>query len=923
MTRIPLLILALLTAQASAQQSVPPGDQPDPPIAPIDVHEHDHRPTQRIGVPEQLNQVSPALRELISAEYLSEDERTALRVRHGVWSPGDLLNPEHAARAAVDAGAYDHPFARDPEAHPFVRAQAALHRGDPQGALDALHERTGMFPPSYNTLQARAYEMLGKHADAYASLVTLENQLADTKINDADEIAWAAEGLMHLMRLRGPQRDARAEYEAIAKLLANTREQIDRTSWRVRLAEARLLYAHNNFTDARNAAAEALALHPRNARAAFVIGSMAVDAFDFDTAEQIAGKLDQLAASLDRIGGDDAQDDGGEVNPVAQEAAEAEPSLLGSILRARIALRRRDPRGAELALDPALARMPEQRDLLELNAAAAAAGFRETSTQRLLDAYDERSPGSPFALMRVAETLSEYRQYAQAAEVFRRVIDRAPHWGKPRLGLGLLLVQAGLDQQARETLEAALRLDPFDLRAQNSLTLVTELATYETIESEHFIIRFKPDTTDAVLANEMPAIMERIHARVAGDLPGGVDFEPAQKTLIELMPNHEWFAVRIGGMPSIHTMAASTGPVIAIEAPREGPKMSVGPYDWPRVLQHEYTHTVNLARTRNRVIHWMTEANAVYNEDAPRAANTWNQLTSAYRNNELFDLESINTAFVRPKKPTDRALAYAQGAWMFEYIVETYGREAPLRVFDASARGRDAVDAFEEAMGVTPESFLAEFRDWAGQDLIDHGLLLPEGVPDIYELFGVSEDDDAQAQLDKAPTKQEVIDLLSEHPDHPELVTLLVGFTLSGPDERLNDEQVRVLRHAIRVRPTDDTPHKRLAAHFLAGDASEHTKAIPHLEYLDAREIHSPAYAGQLALLYAQTGDAEQAITKALRAVAIAPFDADQRERAARVALIVKDHEQARHQLDALTVLEPDREIHQRRLEALERKMSE
>ncbi len=911
MTRIPFLLLALLTAQvsshASAQQSVPPVED-DTPIAPIDVHDHDHAPIERVEIPEELNHVTQALRELITAEYLSDAERTALRIKHGVWQPEDLLNPEQAAKAALDAGAYDHPFTRDPSAHPFERAQAALMRGEPQTALDALHERTGLFPPSYLVVQARAQEMLGRHDEARTSLTELESLLADIKVTNADEFAWAAEGLMDLIRIRGPQGDPKAEYQNIAKLLANAREQLDRTSWRVRLAEARLLYAHNNYKDAQTAAAETLGLHPRNAQAAFLIGSMAVDSFDFDTADEIANKLDLLAESID-----------GNLNA----ETDPQPSLLASMLRARVALRRKDPQGAEMAIDPVLARMPEQRDLLALNAAAAAAGFRMTSTQRLLDAYDELSPGSPFAYMRVASTLSEYRQYTTAAEVYRRVIERAPHWGEPRLGLGLLLVQAGLDQQARETLEDALALDPFDLRAQNSLTLVTELASYATIESDHFIVRYKPGTTDIVLAQEMPAIMERIHARVAGNQPGGVAHEPAQKTLIELMPNHEWFAVRIGGMPSIHTMAASTGPVIAIEAPREGPKSSIGPYDWPRVLQHEYTHTVNLARTNNRVIHWMTEANAVYNEDAPRAANTWAMLTSAYENNELFDLVDINTAFVRPKKPTDRSLAYAQGAWMFEYIVETYGKDAPLRIFDASARGRDSVDAFEETLAVTPESFLTGFREWAKQDLINHGLLLPEGTPDIYELFNVDEDASAEQQLDKVPTLEEIDALLQQHPDHPQLVTLRLGYTLSGAGERLTDEQVSFLQYAITVRPTDDTPHKRLASHFLAGEPSEHPNAIPHLQYLDAREIHSPAYAGQLALLYAQTGDSEMAIAKALRAVAIAPFDADQRERAARVALIVKDYEQAKHQLEALTILEPDREIHQRRLEALKSKLGE
>jgi tetratricopeptide (TPR) repeat protein len=902
-----LALLALLATHASAQAPALPPEDFDPPIAPADVHNHEHNPTRHIEVPEHINQVTDALRELISAEFLTPDERLALRVKHGIWSHDDLIDRDDAAQAALDAGAYDHPFLLDPNTDPVLLAQGAITRGDPRRALGFLNAIDEPLTPQGNALLAQAHEMLGQTDEALDALITLENQLTSTQLNDADQIAWGAEGLLQLLRLRGPQTDARSEYEAITKLLATARESIDRTSWRVRLIEARLLYAHNNYTDGRNAAAETLLLHPRNAQAAFIIGSMAVDSFDFDTAEDIANKLDILAASIDES-----------YNPDGYTP----PSLLGTIIRARIELRRRDPEGAEIALDSLLARMPNQRELKQINAAASAAGFRTTSTQYLLDDYDDLSPGSPLAYMRVAETLSEYRQYEQAAEVYRRVIERAPHWGEPRLGLGLLLVQAGLDAEARDVLEDALKLDPFNLRAQNSLTLVTELATYDTIESEHFIIRYNTESTDIVLAREMPAIMERIHERVAGDMPGGTDYEPKQKTIIEVMPNHEWFAVRIAGMPSIHTMAASTGPVIAIEAPREGPKSSIGPYDWPRVLQHEYTHTVNLARTKNRVIHWMTEANAVFNEDAPRDANTWALLQRAYENDELFDLVDINTAFVRPKKPTDRAQAYAQGAWMFEYIVETYGKQAPLDIFDASTRGRDAVAAFEDALNVTPESFLASFKEWARQDLIDHKLLLPDDMPDIYELFGVSENDTPEQQLEKVPTQQDIAELLEQHPNHPELMTLMVGSMLAGAGDTLNEPQIEILERAIVVRPTDPEPHRRLARHHLASDEiSVRLLAIPHLEYLDAREIHAPAYAGQLALLYAQNADHDKAIRAALRAVAIAPFDADQRERAARVALLAENYDLAKHQLESLIILEPDRDVHVRRLEALISKM--
>ncbi len=904
-----LAAFALTAASTRARPQLPPATDPTPPIAPI-APENAHPQAQRLGVPRELGHISDALRELITADYLSEDERAALRVEHGLWTEDDLLNPEYAAKAALAVGAYNHPFLRDPAADPFERARGALMRGEPRSALDALDERSGPESPSTLSVRAQALEMLGRTDDAINALTRLEDLLANTKLDDADELAWGVRGLMRLTRLRGPQGDAKSEYQNLANLLATARDAIDRTSWRVRLVEARLLYAHNNYKDAQNAAVEVLRLHPRNAQAAALIGNMAVDSFDFDTADEIAGKLDAMAAVFN---GDDPQD--------------PPPTLDSAIIRARIALRRRDPEGAEKALDPILAAMPEQRDLMELNAAAAAAGFRMTSAQRLLDQYDRLSPGSPFALMRVAEILGEYRQYDEAQEMYQRVMDRAPHWGEPRLKLGLMLVQAGKDDLAKQTLTDALALDPFDVRARNSLTLVTELASYGSVESEHFIVRYKADHAggaDAFVAAEMLPILERINARVTGDAPGGNDFQPDQKTRIELMPDHEWFAVRIGGMPSIHTMAASTGPVIAIEAPREGPKSSVGAYDWPRVLQHEYTHTVNLARTHNRVIHWMTEANAVFNEDQPRSSQTWALLASAYENKELFDLVDINTAFVRPKKPTDRGLAYAQGAWMFEYIIERYGKEAPLAIFDASAAGRDSVDAFEETLGVTPESFLTEFRDWAKQQLLYRGLILPDGVPDIEELFGVNQDDPAQQQLGKVPTLEEIGEQLHLYPDHPQLVTLALGYALSGAAERLSDEQVSLLQMAIRVLPANDAPHRRLARHYLASeDPAEQLKAIPHLEYLDAREIHSPAYAARLALLYAQTNEPAKAMAKALRAVAIAPFDADQRERAARVALLTGDMEMAEHQLEALIVLEPDREIHKRRLEALKNKMGE
>lgn len=884
-----LLILTAALPAALAQPAVEPSLAPDPPTdaaadptsepttQPRELAPEERPDAETVETPDL--RPSPAVRARIDAEFLTDEERADLRILHGRWTPADLADPARRARALVMTHAWDDPFLTDPAAPATDRATALLNLGRPAEALDALAEQS---TPRAERIRGRALELLARPADAVAAY-----ERAMNATTDEPESVRAA---LALTRLKTPT-DSEGFNRALLARIARARDA-DRLNFDARLAEAELLYARHNLPEASNAAKEALTLNPRSAAAWRLLGDIAVDAFDFDTSESIADRLDALAP------GDGAR-----------------PSADGAALRARAALRRRDPQDAIDALAPAIAAMPERHELLAIRAAAESATFDTDATEALLAEFDRRSPALPDALVWVGRTLAEARQYDLADAYLQRAIERAPAWALPRLERGLMLVQAGDDAAARAELEQALARDPFDLRAQNSLTLVTELATYQTIETDHFVIRFKPGI-DAALAPEMAVAMEALHARVCSDAPGGVDFEPARKTTIELMPNHEWFAVRIGGMPSIHTMAASTGPIIAIESPQEGPKFTVGPFDWKRVLQHEYTHTVNLARTRNRIIHWLTEANAVFNEDSPRDMRTWRLLASAYTNNELFDLEQINIAFVRPKRPQDRSLAYAQGAWMFEYIVERWGPDAPRAIMDASTAGASAVEAFEQVLAESPQSFLEAFTPWARDQLLERGLILPDDLPPADELLagfmGGPDDPDA------TPPEQLIDELLAEYPDHPELLDLKLAFALMRADERLSDEQIALLERMIAVRPPDDAPHRRLARHYLAAESfDERLRAIPHLEFLDAREIHTPAYAAALADLYAKSGNPTGAQEKAERAASIAPFDADQREQAARMALLNNDLDAAERHLTALAIIEPDRDIHRRRLDAL------
>jgi len=151
--------------------------------------------------------------------------------------------------------------------------------------------------------------------------------------------------------------------------------------------------------------------------------------------------------------------------------------------------------------------------------------------------------------------------------------------------------------------------------------------------------------------------LESIYKDVTGDFK----HEPKVKTYIEVFPTHDAFSVRTSGSPWIGTVGASTGRVIAMVAPRRG-ILTMGPFNWSQVLRHEFTHTVTLSATDNRIAHWMTEGLAVLEEQSPLQWGWVPMLNDAGEGEgkKAFTIEDLTWAFVRPRKPSDRQLAYAE-----------------------------------------------------------------------------------------------------------------------------------------------------------------------------------------------------------------------------------------------------------------------
>ena len=810
-------------------------------------------------IPEELV-LNPSLRAAVDDTVLTEVERNELRTFHGLF---DELPEAFQDSPAVWAarGAWDHGSLNDDDTAPLLRATAALHRGEHQIVVDLLEGNDDLRAIG---LRAQAMVGLGRRDQALQDLNAASGRLLDHRIDDAAQLTSAAESLALRAVLEGrPARD----FQLAIDLMIRAHQQIDRHYWPALVAQARLLIDKDNRPVAAEALHEALALNPNAIEAWDMLGRIALRSFDFESTTQIIDRLREIHAT----------------------------SVSADVLEAHMLLTLKDPAGANDVIDRGLERFPMHRELLSCRAAAAALSQDDASTRRALDAFDALSPDHPLALYQVGRYLAFAREYDRGAQYLRLAISRDTYWPAPHIELAMLLSQDGRDAEALDVLGKVTALDPFNRRAANTLVLFEELSNYETLETEHFIIRYRKGIDEA-LARDMPDRLEQMYAEVTAFY----DHRPQRKTHIEIMPDRRWFAVRITGMPWIWTIGACTGPVVAITPPRHGAHHA-GPFDWPRVIRHEFAHTVTLDKTRYRIPHWFTEACSVTQELAPRPYQECQQLSAALEEDELFDLEEINWAFVRPLKPTDRPLAYAQARWMYEYIAYKHGHAAILKMLDLCRAGVAQGELVPRATGQSAEQFLAGFKAWAAEQVDEWGL-----SPDPPSDWVVAQ---VKGAGDGVPGH--VSALLVEHPDHPDLLRIAAGQAMAALDFEAAEP---LLERYAAARPVDPWADRQLAELIIArGQAGQ---AVGLLEHLDRVNEYDNSAARMLTRVLRQGRRLGEAQTAAQRQLDREPYAPSARELAATIALQNGDAATAERHLVALTITEPSRAHHFVRLAA-------
>ena len=247
-----------------------------------------------------------------------------------------------------------------------------------------------------------------------------------------------------------------------------------------------------------------------------------------------------------------------------------------------------------------------------------------------------------------------------------------PQLGGRRGQLGMMLMRLG-DESARprSCSTKSFETDPFNVRVSNTLKVLEVLDGYETLETEHFVIKFDPQQ-DKILARYAGRWLEEVYPQLCKQF----GYEPPEKSLFEIFnrakntDGHGWFSARMVGLPHIHTIGACAGKMVAMQSPTDGQQK----FNWARVLKHEFVHVVNLQQTNFNIPHWYTEGAGRAERRLSAAAGLERAAGRARaQQDKLFNLDTINLGFIRPHSSDDWTMAYCQAELYAEYMLERFG----------------------------------------------------------------------------------------------------------------------------------------------------------------------------------------------------------------------------------------------------------
>ncbi len=308
----------------------------------------------------------------------------------------------------------------------------------------------------------------------------------------------------------------------------------------------------------------------------------------------------------------------------------------------------------------------------------------------------------------IGRVLSRNYRFQEGADSQQRSLDFDPDYLPAKLQLALDYLRLGDEAAAWPLAKEVAEADPYNVAAYNLEILEEEMASYETIESDHFIIRL-PANEAELYADRAIALLEEAR-RVLCPKYG---VELPEKTLVEFFPNQEDFAIRtFGSLGGAGLIGVCFGSVITMNSPGS---LTHGKNNWEATLWHEFAHVVTLTATKNKMPRWLSEGISVF-EEIERQPNWGQQMTPRYRKmileeDALTPIEKMSGAFYNPKSSEHVMFAYYQSMLVVRHIVENFGQEALEKILVDLGEGtliNDAIAAHTKSLAELEADFVAE-----------------------------------------------------------------------------------------------------------------------------------------------------------------------------------------------------------------------
>ena len=401
-------------------------------------------------------------------------------------------------------------------------------------------------------------------------------------------------------------------------------------------------------------------------------------------------------------------------NPKAAAGAAAEAAKIAPnhpdlwLLNAEKKIEQEDLTGALEALDKVAAARPGTIDEVSFRAAIAYAKGDTAGMEAAIARANAINPTSALPFRRIGEQAADLFRSPDAIEFARKATQKDPIDGFAFLDLGLYLMRAGNEGEARTALNRSWDLDKSRRVTKNLLDVLDRIDTFVTVQSGDFVFKFEKDEAAVLRTYALPLAEEA--SKVFGARYG---FRPEGPILVEIFSLHDAFAARTIGLAGLEgALGACFGKVVAMDSPRARPP---GQFSWQATLWHELAHVYTLQLSNYKVPRWLTEGISVYEEYRRNPA--WGrelalEFAIELSEGKTFGVKNLPDAF---KRPESLALAYFEASLLTEHLVDLNGEAGLRTLLRAYAAGDKDEAAFAKAFGKSVDAVEASFKTFVDQ----------------------------------------------------------------------------------------------------------------------------------------------------------------------------------------------------------------